>query len=89
MSLVKNPEISANLPVTRTSLVKFFFGFTIGDGSYYGRMVGYCGNTVAVTVDAAQRKRKWDRPCGHRIVFYDGILMRVCRERSPFTRRRN
>ena len=58
VSLVNNPDISANPPVTRASLVKFFFGFIIGDGSYYGKMEGYFGNTVAVTVDADQRKQK-------------------------------
>ena len=73
VSLVNNPEISEKPPVTRASLVKFFFGFTIGDGSYYGRMKGYCGNTVAVAVDAAQRKCKQDRPCGNRIVFTIGF----------------
>ena len=73
VSLAKNPEISANPLVTRASSVNFFFGFNIGDGRYYGRMEGYCGNMVAVTVDAAQRKWKWDRPCGHRIVFTMGF----------------
>ena len=73
VSLIKNPEISAKPPVTRTSLVKLFFAFTIGDGSYYGRMKGYCGNAVAVTVDATQQKWKWDRTCGHRIVFTMGF----------------